>query len=129
MRVKWWRAFDGANGTKPTSSGALLACDHEGGVAAGPTFVDVWTAGLFANGVKFVVLDGGLGGVEGGLLFSAGEAGSKPIGQAPRRRFWLTGGGHRERFSFHVLPPVVRPTMRSAKKVCGSANQRFCPTA
>ena len=88
--VKRWRAFYGANGTKSTSTGALLACDHERGVAAGPTFVDVWTTGLFAHGVKFVVLDGGLGGVEGGLLFPAGQTGSKPIGQAPGRRFWLT---------------------------------------
>lgn len=68
--VKRWRAFDGANGTKPAAPCALLTCDHERGVSAGPAFVDVGATCFFADGVEFVVLDGRFRAVECHLLFA-----------------------------------------------------------
>jgi len=56
--VKGWRSLDGAHGTKAAAASAFLPGDHEGGVPAGPAFVDVWAPGLLANGVELVVLDG-----------------------------------------------------------------------
>ena len=72
FRVEGRRALDGPDGTKATASRAFLAGDHERCIAAGPAFVDVWTACLFAYGVKHVVLHGRFGAVEHSLLSAAG---------------------------------------------------------
>ena len=72
FRVEGRRPLDGPDSTKATASCAFLAGDHERCIPAGPAFVDVWTACLFAHGVKHVVLHGRFGAVEGSLLGAAG---------------------------------------------------------
>ena len=79
LRVEGWRAFDGANSAETAAPRALLAGDHERGIAAGPAFVNVWAAGLFAHRVKPIVFDRRFGGVKRGLLGAAWQAGSEPI--------------------------------------------------
>ena len=71
LRVKGWWALDGAHGAKSAASGAFLASDHEGRIAAGPAFVDVGATSLFANGVEHVVLHGGFRAFEDRLLSTA----------------------------------------------------------
>jgi hypothetical protein len=121
--------LDGSNGAKPTTPGAFLPGDHEGGITACPTLVDVGASGFLANGVEFVVFDGRFGAVEGGLLFAAWKAGAKPTGKSTRR--WARGGRrrHREWFSFHLLAPLCKATKRSAKKVCWPTNYDLCSPA
>ena len=72
FRVEGRRALDGPDGAKSTASRAFLAGDHERCIPAGPAFVDVWTACLFAHGVKHVVFHGRFRAVERSLLSAAG---------------------------------------------------------
>ena len=82
FRVEWGWPLDGPDRTKTASSSALLSSDHERGIATGPAIVDVWTPCFFTYGVKFVVFNGGFGGVEHRLLFARWEGGPEPIGKA-----------------------------------------------
>ena len=85
FRVKGRGAFDGADGAESASSGAFLPGDHERGIAACPTLVDVGASRFFANGVELIVLHRRFRGVEHGLLVARGEGGSKPFGETT---FW-----------------------------------------
>ncbi len=68
IQRRW--CFDGTNRTETTSSGALLSCNHEGGITTGPAVVDVRAACLLTDGVQGVVFNSGLRAVENSLLFA-----------------------------------------------------------
>ena len=110
-------SLDGPHGAKSTASGALLAGDHEGGVTAGPAFVDVWAPGFLTHRVQHVVLHRRFGGVERRLLGTAGQAGAEPIWKPPFGSRFGVGGGHGELFTGHGGPLADSPVGGSQKGV------------